>query len=66
MRAVRIYQPGPYHCGQEFELSAEAAQHVGVVLRMQPGQQIILFCGDNREFDATITRVQKRKFLLRC
>lgn len=64
MRTVRIYQPGPYRCGQEFELSAETAQHVSVVLRMQPGQQIILFCGDNREFDATITSVHKKKVLV--
>jgi 16S rRNA (uracil1498-N3)-methyltransferase len=64
VRAVRIYQLGSYHCGQELELSAEAAQHVAVVLRMQPGQQIILFCGDNREFDATIIGVCKKKVIV--
>src|SRR5262245_22148127 len=31
---------------------------------MQPGQQIILFCGDNREFDARITHVHKKKVLV--
>ncbi|KTD42745.1 16S rRNA (uracil(1498)-N(3))-methyltransferase [Legionella parisiensis] len=61
MRAVRIYQPGNYHTGQLLELSPEASQHVGVVLRMQVGEHITLFCGDDREFDATIKVVKKRQ-----
>ena len=61
MRTVRIYQPGPYERGQTLELSDNAGQHVGVVLRMQPGAQLTLFCGDNREFPATIVTVHKKK-----
>ncbi|MDI9818022.1 MULTISPECIES: 16S rRNA (uracil(1498)-N(3))-methyltransferase [unclassified Legionella] len=61
MREIRIYQPGEYHCGQQLELSAAASQHVGIVLRMQPGQQITLFPGDNREFEAIISSVHKKK-----
>ena len=48
MRTVRIYQPGTYTCGQSIELSATASQHVAVVLRMQPGEQLTLFSGDNQ------------------
>lgn len=61
MRAVRIYQSGIYHKGQLLELSPEASQHVGVVLRMQVGEHITLFCGDDREFDATIEAVKKKQ-----
>lgn len=61
MRNTRIYQPGPYTKGQTIELSATAGQHVGVVLRMQPGEHLTLFYGDNREFPATILNVHKKK-----
>ncbi len=60
MRTVRIYQPGPYETGDSIELAAAASLHVGVVLRMQPGETLTLFCGDNREFAATITAVYKK------
>lgn len=61
MRVIRIFQAGPLEQGQIFELSAEAGQHVGVVLRMQEGEPLTLFCGDNREFKAVITEVRKKR-----
>lgn len=61
MRKIRIYQPGDYQSGDCFELSAEAGQHVGVVLRKQPGDVLVLFCGDDREFDAVITQAHKKR-----
>jgi 16S rRNA (uracil1498-N3)-methyltransferase len=61
VRKIRIYQPGAYYSGQLLELSPEAGQHVAVVLRMQPGEHLTLFCGDNREFEATITMVKKKQ-----
>ena len=60
MREVRIYQPGDYTSGQTIELSPAARQHVGKVLRMQTGHALTLFCGDNREFSATIYDVGKK------
>ncbi len=64
MRAIRIFQAGPLEQGQVLELSAEAGQHVGVVLRMQVGESLTLFCGDNREFKAIIADVRKKKILV--
>lgn len=61
MKTVRIYQPGTYHTGQLLDLSTGASQHVGVVLRMQVGEQLTLFCGDNHEFEATIEAVKKKQ-----
>lgn len=65
MREIRIYQPGDYACGQSLELSPQAVQHVAVVLRMQPGQRITLFSGDNREFDCLIEDVRKKQVVVR-
>ncbi|WP_298621853.1 16S rRNA (uracil(1498)-N(3))-methyltransferase [uncultured Legionella sp.] len=64
MREIRIYQPGHYESAQLLELSPEAGQHVAVVLRMQPGEKLILFCGDDREFEATIERVKKKQVIV--
>ncbi len=64
VRIVRIYQPGPYQAGHTIELTTTAGQHVGVVLRMQPGENITLFSGDNREFSATLVSVHKKKVIV--
>ena len=64
MRTIRIYQPGRYAAGECVELSATASQHVGVVLRMEVGDELTLFCGDNREFSACITSVHKKKVMV--
>lgn len=60
MRAIRIYQPGEYKLNDTLTLSPAACLHVGTVLRMQPGDPLTLFCGDNREFTASIKAVSKK------
>jgi 16S rRNA (uracil1498-N3)-methyltransferase len=64
MKEVRIYQSGEYLSGQTVELSAEAGQHVAVVLRMQVGDSLLLFNGANYEFQSTITFVKKKQVLV--
>lgn len=61
MRSIRIFQEGPFEAGQITSLTPEAGQHVGVVLRMQPDDTLILFCGDNHEYQARITEVHKKR-----
>lgn len=61
MREIRIYQAGSYKKDDLLELSPEASHHVALVLRMQPGQKLTLFCGDNREFEALIHAVKKKQ-----
>lgn len=61
MREIRIYQPGPYKIGDVIDLSDQAAQHVGLVLRMRAGEALILFSGDNREFEARIRELHKKR-----
>src|SRR3990167_1941857 len=61
MRTIRIYQAGNYGVQDVIVLSNEAGQHVGIVLRMQAGEKLVLFSGDNREYDAEIVTVHKKK-----
>ena len=61
MRKIRIYQSGIYQNGQLLELTPEAGQHVAVVLRMNVGEKITLFCGDNKEYTAVIVGVKKKQ-----
>ena len=61
MRTIRIYQPGHYAIGQTITLSDTAVQHVGLVLRLTVGAQITLFCGNNYEYQAVLSAVQKKK-----
>ncbi|RJT41580.1 16S rRNA (uracil(1498)-N(3))-methyltransferase [Rahnella woolbedingensis] len=60
MRIPRIYHPQPLTADSEIALSEDAANHVGRVLRMQPGQAIQLFDGSNQVFEASITQVDKK------
>jgi len=65
VKSTRIFQTGHFEVGQHILLSPEAGLHVGVVLRMQPGELLTLFCGDNREFQASITDVHKKRVTVR-
>lgn len=60
MRIPRIYHPERISAGGEIALLDDAANHVGRVLRMGPGQAIQLFDGSNQVFEAQITHTDKK------
>ncbi len=60
MRIPRIFTDSVLTEGQTAELDDSAAQHVGRVLRMQPGQAVMLFNGDGKDYTATITGSGKK------
>ncbi|ARU93025.1 16S rRNA (uracil(1498)-N(3))-methyltransferase [Tatumella citrea] len=60
MRIPRIFHPEIIANNSEFQLSEEAANHVGRVLRMTTGQSLELFDGSNQIFSATIVRADKK------
>ncbi|WP_070964537.1 16S rRNA (uracil(1498)-N(3))-methyltransferase [Vibrio sonorensis] len=60
MRIPRIYHPILITQVGETALSEEASGHVGRVLRMKQGQELILFDGSGKEFPATISEVTKK------
>ena len=61
MRTPRIYTNSPLSVGATAELDDNAAQHVGRALRMQPGQALILFNGDGRDYQAVISEASKKQ-----
>ena len=60
MRIPRIYHPENLENKNVCQLSEDAANHVGRVLRMQSGEQIELFDGTNHIYPAVITNASKK------
>ena len=60
MRIPRIYTQQPLQAHVEIELDDNAAHHVGKVLRMQAGRELVLFNGDGGEYAATIVDAGKK------
>ncbi|MFC3396767.1 16S rRNA (uracil(1498)-N(3))-methyltransferase [Brenneria rubrifaciens] len=61
MRIPRIFHPETLPIiGGEVELSEDAANHIGRVLRMNTGQPLQLFDGSNHVFDAEIVLAGKK------
>lgn len=65
MRIPRIYTDSPLSEGAPAELDDSAAQHVGRVLRMQNGQELLLFNGDGNDYPASITNAGKKRVEVR-
>lgn len=61
MREIRIYHPDTLEIGGQYQLSEDAANHVGRVLRMQEGQALTLFNGNNNCYEVVISKVSKRE-----
>jgi 16S rRNA (uracil1498-N3)-methyltransferase len=64
MRIPRIYHPTPLQPSGIIALNDDAAGHIGRVLRMQVGQEVLLFDGSGAEFPAEITEVSKKNVLV--
>ena len=60
MRIPRIYHPTFLNSLTSCTLSEDGANHVGRVLRMQPGDQLELFDGSNHIYQAVINAVTKK------
>jgi 16S rRNA (uracil1498-N3)-methyltransferase len=59
MAFPRIYYPGEIFAESVIQLSGSAARHVVRVLRLQPGDGLILFNGKGGEFRGRIERTQR-------
>lgn len=60
MRIPRIYHPESLEYQTQCQLSEDAANHVGRVLRMVDGEQLELFDGSNHIYPAIITESNKK------
>jgi 16S rRNA (uracil1498-N3)-methyltransferase len=61
--ADRFYTPTPPNPG-DFTLVGSEAHHLTAVRRFGPGDRVVLFCGDGREFPAEVVGVSKRSVAL--
>ena len=64
MRIPRIHTPADLKVGTPIALDENAANHVGRVLRMQPGQALALFNGDGYDYQASITEASKKQVVV--
>lgn len=60
MRVPRIYIPTDLTSNTEVELDDNARQHAIQVLRLKQGSAIVLFNGQGGEYEASLTKVEKR------
>lgn len=65
MRNPRIHTSAPLQAGQTVTLDDSAAHHVGKVLRMQPGQPLVLFNGDGNNYPSELDEVGKKQVTAR-
>ncbi|MBT0723539.1 16S rRNA (uracil(1498)-N(3))-methyltransferase [Rosenbergiella sp. S61] len=64
MRIPRIFHPETLQNHQRIQLSEDAANHVGRVLRMVAGQQVLLFDGSNHVFLSDIVEASKKQVIV--
>ena len=60
MRRNRIHLPGPLQAGETRLLAEDRAHYVTRVLRLRPGDELMLFDGSGGEYRATLDRVARR------
>ncbi|MGL6261388.1 16S rRNA (uracil(1498)-N(3))-methyltransferase [Vibrio sp. WXL210] len=60
MRVPRLFHPQTIHALGELNLSEDASGHIGRVLRMKEGQEVLLFDNSGAEFPATISAISKK------
>lgn len=66
MRIPRIYHPEALQANSRLTLDANAARHVGRVLRLGAGDELTLFDGRGGEYPARITESGKRELWVEC
>lgn len=64
MRIPRIFHPVALKTGTQISLTEDASHHVGRVLRMQVGQSLALFTGDDHRYDAIIRAINKKSVVV--
>lgn len=56
----RFFDDQDFHSGQTMELGASASHHIGKVLRMAVGEELVVFNGRGGEWLARITAINKK------
>ena len=64
MRTIRIFQDSPIEVNQELKLDEFGANHVSRVLRMKPGEEIVVFNGLGSEYPSKIKEISKKEVII--
>jgi 16S rRNA (uracil1498-N3)-methyltransferase len=64
MRLTRVHVPGPLAAGRRHTIEGDAANHIARVLRLRPGDPLILFDGCGGEHAARIEEFRKGAVLV--
>lgn len=59
MRLHRTYTPHAFEVGEDIGLDDRASHRLGRVLRVRPGDAVVLFNGDGRDYAATVVSAMK-------
>ena len=59
MSRVRVHIDSPLSANSEFQLTGDPARYVGRVLRLGPGDRLVLFDGRGGEYEATILSLDR-------
>lgn len=65
MRISRLFTPLPLSPDHALELTEAAAHYLGKVLRVEPGDALVLFNGDGLEYPAIVEAVDKQRVHVR-
>jgi 16S rRNA (uracil1498-N3)-methyltransferase len=65
MRITRVYLAHPLQIEQEFCLPEDATRHLVTVLRINVGEQVILFNGDGYDYLSVVTTAKKNNLAVK-
>lgn len=65
MRTIRIYEPSAHAIGDTLMLSEANCHHLFTVLKCKSKDPLIIFDGENQEFEARIIQLDKKKISVR-
>ena len=61
MRDIRVYLDQPLVTGNVIDLPDELVRHIGGVLRLKPGESLVLFNGLGGEYRAQVETLERRR-----
>jgi 16S rRNA (uracil1498-N3)-methyltransferase len=66
MNPPRVYHPEHLQVGRDVRLSEAASHHLGRVLRVSPGDPVVVFNGQGGEYRGSVRSVERTAVRVRC
>lgn len=65
MRTLRFYLPHPLVVGEYIQVPDNTSRHISQVLRLREGEEVTVFNGNNCEYTAVISGIEKKSVQLK-